>query len=100
MHFCDAYFSANQSGHVTQTDFDLVDIFANFWSNFIKYGAPSQDGSWTPTTDMRFKEYYEIGGSFYGMRKGYRQLDQYAWNELIPDLVGNWPIYNTKRVSS
>uniref|UniRef100_A0A914EDR6 Carboxylesterase type B domain-containing protein n=1 Tax=Acrobeloides nanus TaxID=290746 RepID=A0A914EDR6_9BILA len=61
---------------VTPTDYELIDIFGEAWSNFVKFGNPSPDGKWRPTINKDIKEYYEIGVT-QGMRHGYRLVDQW-----------------------
>jgi hypothetical protein len=73
------------------SDIMMADMFGEFWTNFAKFGTPSPNGTWTPVTSLNVKQYYDLGVEPQ-MREGYRIVDQYVWNQLVPQLVGNWPV--------
>uniref|UniRef100_A0A914EE88 Carboxylesterase type B domain-containing protein n=1 Tax=Acrobeloides nanus TaxID=290746 RepID=A0A914EE88_9BILA len=76
-----------KAGKINQTDFDLTNFFGEAWTNFAKFGKPTMDNSWKPTTssDPKMMEYFEIGANS-GMRTGYRKHDQITFNQAVqPD---------------
>uniref|UniRef100_A0A914E6C2 Carboxylesterase type B domain-containing protein n=1 Tax=Acrobeloides nanus TaxID=290746 RepID=A0A914E6C2_9BILA len=84
--------SAWLSVNVSSTDYAMADFFGEAWTNFAKFGRPTLNDTWSPTTeiDVTKTEYLEIGQNM-GMRVGYRTNQRIAWNAIVPSLVGVLP---------
>jgi len=84
----DTWANATATGLVTPDDFAVADFFGKTWTDFAKFGKPSND-DWLPTTQPDLN-YYEIRGSPRPQER-YRPNDRLMWNKVVPALVGEWP---------
>jgi hypothetical protein len=80
------------NGTLSPDEFKVADWLGMTWTNFAKYGKPTLDNSWQPTTSIGIteQEYLQINVETQ-MAKGFRSTDQLLWNKALPAIIGTWP---------
>jgi carboxylesterase 2 len=80
------------NGTLSPDEFKVADWLGMTWTNFAKYGKPTLDNSWKPTTSIGIteQEYLQINVETQ-MAKGFRSTDQLLWNKALPAIIGTWP---------
>lgn len=79
-----------ENGTSLDQEIQVANFLGEAWTNFAKFGKPTTDDSWAPTTSLTDQEYYVINLVNY-METGFRRIDRMLWNQISPALIGDMP---------
>ncbi|KAE9553013.1 hypothetical protein FO519_003774 [Halicephalobus sp. NKZ332] len=82
-----------ENGTRIDQELEIADFMGQSWTNFAKYGKPTLDSSWKPTTSLLNQEFYRINITK-SMELGYRRIDRMVWDQVFRALVGDLPVNN------
>lgn len=82
-----------ENGTGIQQELQVADYMGQTWTNFARFGKPTIDNSWKPTTSLVDQEYYQINLTN-SMETGFRRIDRMLWNQFSPALIGDMPPNN------